>query len=79
MRLTVFSAVRPAALLGHLPLHQLAPVHLQGAAKITLTGAVSFLRELGHTASNLYHKRTDDEEEDVEYLKVGGQGLQASP
>ncbi|EFN54738.1 hypothetical protein CHLNCDRAFT_59686 [Chlorella variabilis] len=42
----------------------------QGAAKITLTGAVSFLRELGHTASNLYHKRTDDEEEDVEYLKL---------
>lgn len=42
----------------------------QGAAKKTLTGAVTFLRELSHTASNLYHKRTDDEEEDAEYLRV---------
>ncbi|KAL4452515.1 hypothetical protein ABPG75_008177 [Micractinium tetrahymenae] len=46
------------------------PVAVQGAAKKTLSGAVSFLRDLGHTASNLYHKRTDDEEEDAEYLKV---------
>jgi hypothetical protein len=44
----------------------------QGAAKKTLTGAVSFLKDLTHTASNLYHKRTDDEEEEAEYLKVGG-------
>jgi hypothetical protein len=44
----------------------------QGAAKKTLTGAVTFLRELSHTASNLYHKRTDDEEEDAEYLRASG-------
>ena len=43
---------------------------MQGAAKKTITGAVSFLRELTHTASNLYHKRTNEEEEDAEYLKV---------
>jgi hypothetical protein len=41
-----------------------------GAAKKTLTGAVTFLRELSHTASNLYHKRSDDEEEDAQYLRV---------
>ena len=46
----------------------------QGAAKKTLTGAVSFLKDLTHTASNLYHKRTDDEEEEAEYLKVGRAG-----
>jgi hypothetical protein len=46
-------------------------VCLQGAAKMSLNGAVSFFRELGQTASNLYHKRTEDEEEDAEYLKVG--------
>ena len=48
------------------------PAPLQGAAKKTLSGAVSFLKELSHTASNLYHKRTDDEEEEAEYLKVPG-------
>jgi hypothetical protein len=42
----------------------------QGAAKKTLASAVGFLRDLSHTASNLYHKRSDDEEEDAEYLKV---------
>jgi hypothetical protein len=50
------------------------PALAQGAAKKTLTGAVSFLKDLTHTASNLYHKRTDDEEEEAEYLKVGGRG-----
>ncbi|PSC72138.1 sorting nexin 1 [Micractinium conductrix] len=46
------------------------PAVVQGAAKKTLSGAVSFLKELSHTASNLYHKRTDDEEEEAEYLKI---------
>lgn len=57
-----------------LPAPHLPHAPPQGAAKKTLSGAVSFLRELGHTASNLYHKRTDDEEEDAEYLKVGRRG-----
>lgn len=42
----------------------------QGAAKKGLASAVGFLRDLGHTASNLYHKRSDDEEEDAEYLRA---------
>lgn len=49
-------------------------LRLQGAAKKTLASAVGFLRDLSHTASNLYHKRSDDEEEDAEYLKVRGEG-----
>lgn len=51
-----------------------SPPHPQGAAKKTLASAVGFLRDLSHTASNLYHKRSDDEEEDAEYLKVGWLG-----
>ena len=35
---------------------------------------MGFLRDLSHTASNLYHKRSDDEEEDAEYLKVCWEG-----
>lgn len=33
---------------------------------------MQFFKDLGHSASNLVHRRTDEEEEDPEYLKVGG-------
>ena len=45
-----------------------------GGAKKAVSGAVRFLKELGHSAQNLYQRRSDDEEEDAEYLKVGGVG-----
>lgn len=41
-----------------------------GGAKKAVNGAVQFFKGLGHTATNLVHRRTDDEEEDPEYLKV---------
>lgn len=38
--------------------------------KTTLNGAVQFFKDLGHSATSLVQRRTDDEEEDPEYLKV---------
>ena len=52
-----------------------------GGSKKTLNGAVQFFKDLGHSATNLVHRRSDDEEEDPEYLKaraervVGGLGV----
>lgn len=47
-----------------------APAGAAGGAKKAVSGAVRFLRELGHSAQSLYQRRSDDEEEDPEYLKV---------
>lgn len=48
------------------------------AAKKTLSGALQLFRTLGHSASNLYQRKTDDDEEDPEYLKAGSCALVVS-
>lgn len=40
------------------------------AAKKTLSGALQLFRTLGHSASNMYQRKTNDDDEDPEYLKV---------
>ena len=45
-----------------------------GGAKKAMTGAMQFIKGLGHSASNMVHRRSDDEEEDPEYLKASTGG-----
>jgi sorting nexin-1/2 len=48
------------------------------AAKKTLSGALQLFRTLGHSASNMYQRKTDDDDEDPEYLKAGSCALVVS-